>query len=224
MSILKRVRDITAANINEILEQSEDPVKVIDRYLHTAGQQIRQNEALLKQIEAHTELMRGQYAEAELLKAKREKQAVLALQVGEEELAKLALQEKLQADERSAQYGALYEESARSLNELRLEQDRLATDYQEVASRRSYYAARMESARLSQQVNQRLGNGGPTGLPGAFNRLEERLSYMEMESRTLRDVRRMTGEAMYQAGTALSNLLDAEIEKLRKKLEQEEKK
>jgi phage shock protein A len=103
MSVMKRMRDITAATLNDMLEKSEDPVRLIDHYLAAQCEQIIQSEKLYQQLANHTHNLRKQYFQAEELKVKREEQAVLALKAGEEQVARLALQDKVTQEDKSGQ-------------------------------------------------------------------------------------------------------------------------
>jgi phage shock protein A len=220
MSILKRVRDISVATLNEMLEQSEDPVRLIDRYLMTQKEQIDQSERLYHQCLNHTQSLRQQVLQAEQMKEKREQQALIALKAGEEDIAKLALQEKILHEEKAEQYKELYEQSKLSILELEDQLNRLKADYQEVAAKRSYYQARIETVRLQQQLNARMSGltGGQT--PRMFSRLEDKVSDMELEARSLREIRQAGREALYQVGTSVQSALETELVKLRKRLEQ----
>src|SRR3954469_10031667 len=100
MSVMKRVRDMTVASLNDRLEKSEDPVRVIDQFLWSTHQEIGQTEGLQRQYSAHTDHLYRQLLEAEQWMGKREQQAVLALKAGEENVAKLALQDKVVHEER----------------------------------------------------------------------------------------------------------------------------
>ncbi|WP_028548878.1 PspA/IM30 family protein [Paenibacillus sp. UNC451MF] len=224
MSLGKRFRDITVATFNEMLEQSEDPVRLIDKYLNSQAEQIRESEKLLQQCLSHAASLRQQYMNAAQLKERREQQAVIALKAGEEEVARIALQEKLQQEERSTQYKALYEQSKLGIVELEEQVQQLKSDFEEVAAKRSYYIARLESVRLQQRMNERLrGMGGGFGAaqPRMFDRLEDRVSDMEMTARTLREVRSQSRDAFMAAGTAASQVLESELAKLKSKLQQE---
>jgi phage shock protein A len=85
----------------------------------------------------------------------------------------------------------------------------------------------MEAARLQQRMNERMGGfgAGAYNAPRAFNRLEDRVSDMEMQAKTLRDVRRMSfgyGGGGASAGySPINPAVDAELAALRKKLERE---
>jgi phage shock protein A len=218
MSLMRRVRDITAATLNEHLERSEDPVRLIDQYLVSQREQLQQSERLYQQCVTHAAALRQQYLTALETKEKREHQAMLALKAGEENMARIVLQEKLQAEEKSEQYRELYEQAKQSILDLDEELQQLKADYQEVAEKRGYYLARMESARLQQRLHARMSSVGQHTTPRIFGRLEERVSDMELQARSLRDVRRMSRESFYQTGNPA---VDVELEALRNKLKQE---
>jgi phage shock protein A len=215
------MRDITVATLNDRLEQSEDPVRLIDGYLTSLREQIRESDRLYQQCASHVQAVRQQYLAAKQMKEKREEQAVLALKAGEDEIARLALQDKLLQDDKCAQYGPLYEEGRQTLADLDQDIRQMKADFDEVAAKRSYYQARMESIRLQRRLNERSNSLGGNLAPRAFQRLDERISDMELESRSLRDVRRQTGD--YAMGYGASNdKIDYEMNKLRLKLEEKQ--
>lgn len=221
MSIMKRMRDITVATLNERLEKAEDPVKLIDSYLLSQREQIMQSEQLYKQCVMHSEAMKRQFFTAQELVYKREEQALIAVRAGEEEIARIALQEKMLNEERAAQYKDLYEQALTSVTDVEERLQQLRADYDEVIAKRQYYAARMESIRLQQKMNERFGEQGFRGSEQAFRRLEDRVSDWEMETKALNDLRRMTQDTLYRAGTAVKETLDIELRKLKAKLEKE---
>ncbi|WP_281889603.1 PspA/IM30 family protein [Paenibacillus sp. YYML68] len=221
MSLGKRFRDITVAHFNEMLEHSEDPVRLIDKYLGSQSEHIRESERLLQQCLTHAASLRQQYTSAEQLRERRDQQAVLAMRAGEEHIARMALQEKLQQEEKAAQYKELYEQSKLGIVELEEQIQQLKADFDEIASKRSYYVARLESVRLQQRMNERMRSMGAGPTPRMFDRLEERVSDMELNARTLREVRGQLRDAWSHAGNAAADALEQELEKLRHKLKQE---
>ena len=221
MSLLRRMRDMTAATFNEKLERSEDPVRMIDQYLASQREQIQQAEKLHQQCVQHAQSLRAQYVGAEQWRDKREQQAILALKAGEENTARLALQDKMLHEQKSEQYRELYEQSKLALVELEDQLHALKADYTEIAAKRSYYQARFESVRLQRRMNEHMNEIGRSSTPRMFNRLEEKVSDLEFETRSLRDVRRMSKEVLYQAGSAVQQVLEQELNNLRKKLAME---
>ncbi|GGA48354.1 PspA/IM30 family protein [Paenibacillus physcomitrellae] len=222
MGVFRRVRDITLATLNERLEQAQDPVQMIDRFLYETRQEIAEVEKLYQQCSTHTRNLKGQVEQAKAMRSKREEQALLALKAGEEHLAKMALQEKMLYEEKLEQYEELYLQSSDSLQELELQLGELKTEYQTVYSKRQYYYARMETLRLQQRMNQRMGSD--RDVPKMFGRLEDRVSDMEWEQRSLRELRRSetSGESGLFSTAGLQSTLERELERLKQKLSKQE--
>jgi len=219
MSVFRRIRDITVATLNEKLEQSQDPVRLIDQFLHSTRQDIVEAEKLQQQCQVHSRQLKQQVDQAENMRDKREEQALLALKAGEDHLAKLALQEKLIYEEKIEQYQGLLTSSLESLKEIEEQLGELRMEYQTVYSKRQYYVARVETLRLQQKMNERTGSyGAGPDVPKMFNRLEDRISDWELEARSLRDLRRMGQEYMDQAGESVSTVLEKELARLKQKL------
>lgn len=219
MSVIKRVRDMTVASLNDRLEKSEDPVKVIDQFLWSTHQEITQSEGLHRQYAAHTESLHRQWKDAEQWKLKREEQALTALKAGEENVAKLALQDKVIHEERAERYRELYEQSKNELNDLEHLLQELRNEYRTVYDRRQFYVARMESLRLQQRLNSRYAPGS-ADTSQMFRKIDDRLSDIELETRSLRDLRRMGQETLLHAGEVVKSTIERELEQLKRKLQQ----
>ncbi|GGG76122.1 PspA/IM30 family protein [Paenibacillus radicis (ex Gao et al. 2016)] len=223
MSIMRRVRDITVATLNERLEKAEDPVRLIDQFLWSTREDIIQAERLYQQYAGHSNHLKAQWLQAEQQKEKREHQALTALKAGEEQLARIALHEKASSEERSAQYRDLYEQSRQNTVELEEQLRQMRSEYQTVYDKREYYAARMESLRLQQRLNSRYSGVGDQGAnPGTmFRRLEDRISDMELEAKSFQDLRRMGREFASEAGQTVQSVIERELEQLKRKLDKE---
>ncbi|MFD0675049.1 PspA/IM30 family protein [Cohnella sp. GCM10027633] len=218
MSVMRRVRDITAANLHERLEQSEDPVRVIDQFLWSTHQEITQSEALHRQYAVHTEHLYRQWKDAEQWTNKRDAQAVAALKAGEEDAARLALHDKVMHETQADNYRGLYEQSKHELAELERMIQELRSEYRTVYERRQFYVARMESLRLQQRLNARFGNGG-VDTSGMFRTIDDRLTDIEVETRSLLELRRSGQESAY--GNALAqHAIDQELESMKRRLQQ----
>ncbi|MGO4533133.1 PspA/IM30 family protein [Paenibacillus sp. 2TAF8] len=222
MSVFRRMRDITVASLNEHLEQSQDPVKLIDQFLVSTRQDIGEAEKLRHQYASHTRQMKQQADQASAMVNKREEQASMALKAGEEHLAKLALQEKILHEEKIDQYNELYTQSAAALQELDEQINQLKAEYQNVYSKRQYYYARMQTIQLQQRMNQR-GNYSGQNVPGMFNKLDDQVSDLEYEAQSLREIRRMGQDGSGLSGNMSSSALDKELERLKQKLNNDKK-
>jgi len=219
MSITRRVRDLTVATLNDRLENAQDPLRVIDSFLREMAEAIKDTEALLRQCTAHTANVRAQYLQADALVRKREAQAVLAVKAGEDAVARVALAEKALEEEKRDGYRELYEQSQRNVDELESRLAELKREYQEVYHKRQYYLARIETLRLQRQMNERTRNFAGQGA-NWFNRLEDRILDMELEARSLMEVR--GGHFLDRAAQRISyeaDKIDEALAQLKKKLE-----
>lgn len=222
MGILRRIRDISVATLNDRLEKAEDPVKLIDQFLWSTRDDIIQAERLQQQYITHTNQLKAQWLQAEQQIEQKEKQAMIALKAGEENIARSLLSEKTMIVETANNYRKLYEQSNDSLIELEAQLRELRSEYQIVYDKRAYYVARMESIRLQQRLNERMSfNGGQQ--PGeVMRRMESRIQDMELETQSLRQVRQ--GNGLY--GDSLqtdrrSAEVDIELQQLKDKLNKE---
>ena len=216
-NIMRRVRDITVATLNEHLEKSEDPVRLIDQFLMRTQQEISEAERLYQQYVMHANQMKQQLNQAIELRDRREQQALVALKANEEYAAKLALQEKLMHEEKAKNYGELYDKSKQAILELEEQLHTLKSEFQTVYDKRQMYIARMQTLRLQQRMNERAGFYGGQQVDNMFRRLDDRVTDMEWESQSLRDVRRMN-EGNYRSSYEKDSQLQQEMERLKQKL------
>lgn len=219
MSIAKRVRDLTVATLNDRLENAQDPIRVIDTFLRELAEAIRETEMLLKQCVTHTANVKAQYLQADALVKKREAQAVLAVKAGEDAVARVALAEKALEEEKRNGYRELYEQSQRNVDELERRLEEMKREYQEVYHKRQYYLARIETLRLQRRMQERTRSFATEGTQW-FNRLEDRILDMELEARSLLDVR--GGQFLDRAAERLTyeaDKIEEALMQLKKKLE-----
>jgi len=222
MGILRRIRDISMATLNDRLEKAEDPVKLIDQFLWSTRDDIIQAERLQQQYVAHTNQLKAQWLQAEQQIEQKEKQAMIALKAGEENIARSLLTEKTMILETANNYRNLYQQSNDALLELEAQLKELRTEYQLVYDKRAYYVARMESIRLQRRLNERMSfNSGQQ--PGEMMRkMETRIQDMELETQSLRQVRQansLYGEAINN--NTRSAEVDLELQQLKDKLNKE---
>ena len=205
-------------SLNERLESAQDPLRVIDSFLWEMAKAIKETEALLRQCTAHTANVRAQYLQADAMVRTRENQAVLAVKAGEDAVARVALAEKALEEEKRDGYRELYEQSQRNVAELESRLEELKREYQEVYHKRQYYLARIETLRLQRQMNERTRQFGSQSA-NWFNRLEDRILDMELEARSLAEIRGGYADRAAQRIGYEADRIEEELEKLKKKLE-----
>ncbi|MGP7818321.1 PspA/IM30 family protein [Niallia sp. 01092] len=102
-SLLKRIKNSVAADINEILDKKENknPISLLNQYLKECEKETEKVKKLVERQYKLKEEFTKELQQAEELANKRNHQAAIAEKAGEEELLQFALLEKNQYEERS---------------------------------------------------------------------------------------------------------------------------
>ena len=80
MGIFKRLRDMTMASVNDLLDKAEDPIKMLNQFLRDMEEDIMEAEsAVAKQI-AIEKKFKLQFEESEEMVTKRTEQAMKELE------------------------------------------------------------------------------------------------------------------------------------------------
>ncbi len=111
MSVFKRLRDLTMSNVYSLIEKAEDPVKMTDQYLRDMQADVQEAEKSVATQIALEKKFKLLFEEQEALVKKREDQAHMAVQASNLDLARRALEEKQNAEQKMNEYKASYEQN-----------------------------------------------------------------------------------------------------------------
>ncbi|TCP54722.1 phage shock protein A (PspA) family protein [Tumebacillus sp. BK434] len=220
MALFKRLRDLTMANINALLDKAEDPVKMLDQYLRDMEEDIQDAEsAVAKQIAVEKKLQQ-QYLEAEELATKREAQALQALEAGNEDLARRALVDKKAMAEKAADFKAQYESAKTVADGLRGKLGEMKEQLGEMKNKRDTLKARAEAAKAQKQINQTLSGIGSNNAAAGFSRMEDKVLQLEAEAEASNEVSgsKSLDREFAELNKNNTSEIDAELEALKAKL------
>jgi phage shock protein A len=182
MALFKRVRDITAANVNDLLDRAEDPVKMINQFVRDMETDINEAEVSVAKQIAMEKRFEEQKNEATALVAKRQEQAEKALEIGNEELARKALQDKKDQQAKLELYTSEYEKAKELADELRKKLDDMKDQFNKMKAKREMLIARADAAKVQTQINHAMGNFTTDSASRGFSRMEEKVSQMEAQA------------------------------------------
>jgi len=186
MGIFSRTRDIIAANFNELLDQADDPAKMIRMIILEMEETLVEVRASAARTIADQKEMHRHTVKLEKLQADWGEKAQLALSKDREDLARAALVEKKRAADMSEQ---LKQEIAVLDDALRAyEQDiaKLQTRLREARSRQTQIAARLESAENRVKLRTLMTSERVDEALTRFDQLERRVDYAEGRADSLR--------------------------------------
>ena len=179
MGIFSRTRDIIAANFNDMLDQADDPSKMIRMIILEMEETLVEVRASAARTIADQKEMHRKTVQLDKLQADWSEKAQLALSKDREDLARAALVERKKAADLSDE---LKEEITVLDDALRAyEQDiaKLQGRLREARSRQTAIAARLESAENRVKLRSLMSNERTDEALARFDQLERRVDYAE---------------------------------------------
>jgi phage shock protein A len=186
MGIFSRTRDIIAANFNDLLDQADDPAKMIRMIILEMEETLVEVRASAARTIADQKEMHRHTVKLDRLQSDWAEKAQLALSKDREDLARAALVEKKKAADMGEQLKA---EIAVLDDALRAYEDdiqKLQNRLREARSRQSQIAARLESAENRVKLRTLLSTERVDDALARFDQLERRVDYAEGRADALR--------------------------------------
>ena len=220
MGIFKRLKTITMAEINGLLDGIEDPIAMLNEYSREMEQEIVKGQnALTRQIFVEKK-QAALISETRSLVDKRTRQAKLALDQGDEAMAKLAVQEKL-SKENQLQVYVDQLASIKGQTQILVEKmDQLKETYNQMQQKKILLASRANVAQSMKQIQKVTVSFNTDDIARGVARAEEKILMMEAEVQAGNQF----GTPLAQFDAAYDNYvsdeeLNKELEKLKSKKE-----
>jgi phage shock protein A len=182
MGIFDRLWRVIRANINSLVGAAEDPEKILEQAVMDMQEDLVQlRQAVAGAIAAQKRTER-QCSQAESTAAEWYQRAQLALQKGEENLAREALTRKKSYQETATAMKASLGQQNAVVTQLKENMRALESKISEAKSKKDMYIARARSAKASERLQEMMGNLNTGSALSAFERMEEKV--MQLESRS----------------------------------------
>ena len=229
MGIIDRAKRAISSNVNAMLDKAEDPRKMVELTLDEMGEQIkRAKQDVVASVAAERQL-RKKCDELRADIEKWEKRAVLAVQAGDDSLARAALEQKkrIQADldatekSREAQLGMA----------MKMRDDLAAMEkrHAELSAKKGTIAAKAEIARAGGGAEALGAKPGGSNAFEAFRSMEDKIDQQDAEASAMNELnedamkeaeleskfRRLEGAGSAGAG---SSAVDDELAALKKRV------
>ena len=179
MGIFSRTRDIIAANFSELLDQADDPAKMIRMIILEMEETLVEVRASAARTIADRKEMHRHTVKLDRLQADWSEKAQLALSKDREDLARAALVEKRKASDMGDQLKAEIAVLDDALRAYEADIAKLQSRLREARSRQTQIAARLESAENRFKLRSLMTNERVDEALSRFDQLERRVDYAE---------------------------------------------
>jgi phage shock protein A len=220
MGIFNRARDIFAANFNDLLDQADDPQKMIRMIIMEMEETLVEVRASAARTIADQKEMHRHTVKLDRLQADWAEKAQLALSKDREDLARAALMEKKKASDMADQLKqeiAVLDDALRAYEK---DIEKLQVRLREARSRQTAIAARLESAENRVKLRTLMSTERTDEALARFDQLERRVDYAEgrADALSLSDGSNKQSLAEEIAALEGSDKIDAELEEMKRAL------
>jgi phage shock protein A len=182
MGLFDRIMRVIRANINSLINKAEDPEKILEQTMIEMQEdliQLRQAVAVAIATQKRTE---RQYSQAQSTADEWHRRAQLALQKGDENLAREALTRRKSYQDTATGMKAQIDQQTGVVEQLKQNMRALEGKIVEARTKKDLYIARARSAQASERLNEMLGNVGTGNAMAAFEQMEEKVMQLEARS------------------------------------------
>ncbi|NEO71244.1 PspA/IM30 family protein [Moorena sp. SIO3H5] len=190
MGLLDRMLRIIRASFNSLINQAEDPEKILEQAVDDMQQDLIQMRQAVAQAIATQKRTERQASQAQAAADQWYSRAQLALSAGDDNLARDALTRRKSHQVTVTTMNAQLSQQAELVSKLKEELRTLEQKISEAKTKKNLYIARANSAKASMKINEMLGNVGTSSALSAFEKMEDKV--MQLEARS---------EAMAELGT-----------------------
>ena len=190
MALMERVATLLRANLNDLLDRAEDPEKLLRQLVLDMENQLLQLKTQVAIALADQHLLEQKLSEQEVEVAGWHRKAELAVNKGEDVLARAALERALSHEQMLAAYRAQVADQAAESETLRDSYARLGRKLAETQTRCEVLIAQHRRARMVAKANQArtaIEDAGPgTPQAQALTRTQTKVAHAEAQNHAAR--------------------------------------
>ena len=215
--VLDRLTRLIRANINDLIDQAEDPEKMIDQILREMHESIVMARAQVASMIAQEKELEYDVAETKKLAEEWGRKAERAVVANKDDLAREALRRKRDNEENSKIYSEQVAVQTQAVAKLKEQLRQLEAKYQATLGSRDALIARQRRARAQRQVAEALVVVTPLDPSSELERMERKIRSEEAHAMAALEVGDDSFESQFQALEGDADV-EEELEALKKSL------
>ncbi|MEJ8554468.1 PspA/IM30 family protein [Tepidibacter sp. Z1-5] len=158
MGIFKRLNNIIKGKANSALDKAENPIELLDLKIREMEESLNKAKLSSAEVIGNAHLIKKQMDETLKESNDFDEKVKLAMSKNNEDLAKKALQKKIESDKKYESLKTSYDEAKIKADQLKSKLISLEDEIKKTRHYRDEAAARLNNAEASQKVNEILAN------------------------------------------------------------------
>jgi phage shock protein A len=213
MGIMDRVATVIKSNLNHLINKAEDPEKMLDQILIEMRQQLVEAKREVAVAIADEKRLAAQL-EAELEQVREwERRATMAVQKGEDDLAREALQRKADHEQIAIGYKKQWDAQQASTENLKNALRALSQKIEEAGRKKNLLVARQKRAEAQKHIHEVMTGLTDTSAFESFDRMTAKVEQIEAQADAAVELsQELSGGTMEQRFRALESSTDVEQE------------
>lgn len=208
MGLFDRIGRVVRANLNDLVNKAEDPEKILEQAVIEMQEDLIQLRQAVAQTIAQQKRSQQQYNQAQSQANQWQSRAQLALQKGDENLAREALQRKKGYVETANTLEISLRQQTEQVETLKRNLVSLESKISEAKTKKNMLKARAQAAKANEQLNNVLGGINTSSATSAFERMEEKVMIQEAKSQAAAELMGSGLEEQFRALEAGSDVDD----------------
>ncbi len=219
MAIFERLGDLVRANINDLIDKAENPEKMVKQIIIDMEDQLRKATQGLGTAMGSLNHVKKQLKTAQEQSNVWQGKAKTCLEQGNEDLAKQALENKVKQDKMASQYQEMATSMEVQVNEIKSQIDVLKQKLEEARSKQAMLVARSQMADAKSQMAKTLGNMDSKSAFAKLDKMEQKIEQKEAQASAYSEVSGVQeSENDPFAQMDKENSVNAELEKLKQEM------
>jgi phage shock protein A len=213
MGIMDRVATVIKSNLNHLINKAEDPEKMLDQILIEMRQQLVEAKREVAVAIADEKRLAAQL-EAELEQVREwERRATMAVQKGEDDLAREALRRKADHEQIAIGYKKQWDAQQASTENLKNALRALSQKIEEAGRKKNLLVARQKRAEAQKHIHEVMTGLTDTSAFESFDRMTSKVEQIEAQADAAVELsQELSGDTMEQRFKALESSTDVEQE------------
>ncbi|WP_027718482.1 PspA/IM30 family protein [Desulfovirgula thermocuniculi] len=183
VKLFKRLKDLLEANITDLINRAEDPEKMLNLYIERAAEELKEFNVQVNRAVADELTLRRKIESTEKEIASWAAQAKVAVQQGRDDLARVALERKQEAQLNLESYRAQLAEQQKVVAELRENYRLLEEKLRRAKEERDQLVIRKRRAEALKEASEAVQQVAGTSALADFDRMREKVERLEAEAR-----------------------------------------